>query len=193
MTARKQPSCKVSCLDPYHRSGDEAEFAEGVEKVKPHHCGALGAYVCGFCGALHYTGEKGAKCTFCGDGRIYRPPMRPPPRRLLRRFYWKKEGSAKPFRDKLNAYNTAFSFASRRMNLQKIKGLGSFVFSDNQTVLGIPAPKVKGSVWHHLSSIMPTPGRKPIFGSCYAFNAEDAAEMRKDNTTIGEGLNMEVC
>lgn len=70
---------------------------------------------------------------------------------------------------------------------------GYAFFCIQQLCLGIPVPKVKGTVWHHLSSVMPTPGRKPIFGSCYAYNAEDAAVMRKDNTTIGEALNTEVC
>jgi len=58
---------------------------------------------------------------------------------------------------------------------------------------GLPVQKVRGTTWHHGSTIFPTGKQPPKFGNFFAFTAEEALPHRMSNDIIAKNCDEKVC
>jgi len=132
---------------------------------------------CSDCGALHWSCEKLAKSSqadpkfgmCCFSGKIKLPKLNNPPQELLN-LLSAQDPASKKFRDHIRSYNNALAMTSLGCDQDKsIHGGGPYVF------------KVQGRVYHRIGSLIPLPGKPPLYAQLYIYDPQEALHFRMNH------------
>ncbi|KAF8348758.1 hypothetical protein F5887DRAFT_879745, partial [Amanita rubescens] len=141
---------------------------------------------CTHCKALHWLNEKittssATSPSFgicCNHGKITLPSSRVPPP-ALQALLSGDDVRAKNFREHIWAYNRAFAFTS----------LG---VKEDHTVNcrnGPPVFRIQGELAHWSGSLLPEPGRPPIYAQLYIYDPRSAVAQHIANNSERSALH----
>ena len=133
---------------------------------------------CKFCGALFWQNErikkdskKRATLMFsmcCLHGKVQLPLFKPPPSFFYNLFFEKHTSTSKKFHANIRQYNNMFSFTSMGGKIQHSLNSGggpySFVLS--------------GKNYHHIGSLLPPPGGRPVYSQLYVYDTDNEVGNR---------------
>ena len=127
---------------------------------------------CPKCGALHWACERLSKSTIarpkfgtcCLDGKVKIPALLKPPRDLLE-LYNGTNHHSKHFLAHITSYNNAFAMVSLAHNAVHLPG-GPQLFI------------ITGELKHMSGSLLPEPGKTPVYAQVYFQSNEQALDLR---------------
>ena len=127
---------------------------------------------CPKCGALHWACERLSKSsiaapkfgTCCLDGKVKLPVLQNPPRDLLE-LYNGTNLHSKHFLTHITSYNNAFAMVSLSHNAVQLPG-------------GPQSFTITGELKHMSGSLLPEPGKTPIYAQVYFQSNEQALDLR---------------
>lgn len=105
---------------------------------------------------------------------------------MLRNLLLGDTSKARKFQQNIVSYNNAFAMASRRFNMEAVPGRG---IGPAVAGVGIPVAKVRGTTWHHLSTVFHSTNQPPKFGNFFAYAADEAHEKRMENDIISKNCD----
>ena len=132
---------------------------------------------CSDCGALHWRSEMLAHTTAspkfgmcCFSGKIKIPKIDNPPPELLH-LLSDQDNISKKFRDHIQNYNNALAMTSIgcQQDSSINNGGGPYVF------------KIQGRLYHWSGSLLPQPGRPPVYAQLYIYDPQEALDFRMNN------------
>ena len=134
--------------------------------------------ICPSCGALHWKNERLSRSTSinpkfgkcCSSGKVQLPRFTDPPPELSH-LLSSNDHAAKNFREHIRRYNDALAMTSvgRTLDPSVFGGVGTYVF------------KVHGALSHHAGSLLPQPGKHPVYSQLYIYDPADALNYRMTN------------
>lgn len=148
------------------------------EPEERHNLGRM-EYNCQHCNALHWLDEKLAHSSqsnpkfssCCNRGKVALPLLQDPPA-ALRHLFEGNEADAIHFRDHIWEYNRALAFTSMGVTEDHSVNQGR----------GPPVFRISGELHHLSGSLLPAPGRNPIYAQLYfVFGGESSVEWRYKN------------
>ena len=124
------------------------------------------------CGALHWACERLSKSsiaspkfgTCCLDGKVKLPALQNPPRDLLK-LYNGTNHHSKHFLTHITSYNNAFAMVSLSHNAVHLPG-------------GPQSFIITGELKHMSGSLLPEPGKTPVYAQVYFQSNEEALDLR---------------
>jgi hypothetical protein len=127
---------------------------------------------CPKCGALHWACERLSKSTIaspkfgtcCLDGKVKIPALKNPPRDLLE-LYNGTNPHSKHFLTHITSYNNAFAMVSLSHNAVRLPG-------------GPQSFIITGELKHMSGSLLPEPGKTPVYAQVYFQSDEQALDLR---------------
>ena len=154
--ARSQSACEVA-------DNFSAEFSVGSM-----------TFSCTFCDAKFWESEKLSTSTrllpkfplCCGQAKVVLPSLDTPPD-LLAHLLTAGDARGRAFRDNIRAYNSALSFASLGVNLDKQLA---------NAKRGVYTFRIHGTVHHYIGQLMPREGQAPAFAQIYIHDGTPEAE-----------------
>ena len=130
---------------------------------------------CPKCGALHWACERLARSTIarpafgtcCLDGKVKIPKLLQPPRELLE-LYNGVNHHSKHFLAHITSYNNAFAMVSLSHTPVNLPG-------------GPQSFTITGELKHMSGSLLPEPGKTPVYAQVYFQTNEQALDLRIGN------------
>ncbi|KAJ3859745.1 hypothetical protein EV359DRAFT_50377, partial [Lentinula novae-zelandiae] len=140
---------------------------------------------CSNCKAFHWKaemlttsrGEEKLFGTCCLSGKVRLPLLEEPPVELLQLFNGEDHNS-QHFLENIRTYNAAYAFVSLGLKLQP----------QNDPELpqtGVKQFKIKGELWHSLGSLLPEPGKNPIYAQLYIMTPETCKTWVRIGLRVG--------
>ncbi|KAJ3724346.1 hypothetical protein C8R42DRAFT_577035, partial [Lentinula raphanica] len=121
----------------------------------------------------------------CLSGKVSLPYLQSHPIELENLFRG-QDLNSKHFLENIRSYNSAFAFVSLGLNKQP----------RNDPELPTTGPrqyKIKGELWHAMGSLLPEPGKSPVYAQLYIISPETALTKRlANNQHHGTGLSQPV-
>ncbi|KAF8346633.1 hypothetical protein F5887DRAFT_883137, partial [Amanita rubescens] len=133
---------------------------------------------CSHCKGLHWIDEKIVKSsvinpsfgTCCNHGKIALPLLALPPPALAP-LYINGDARSKNFKEHIWAYNRAFAFTSLGVKEDHRVNRGN----------GPPVFRIQGELAHWSGSLLPEPGRPPVYAQLYIYEPHIAVTQRMSN------------
>ena len=134
-------------------------------------------YPCGYCGALHWIGEKIKNTSSsnpefglcCSRGKIILPKLKQPPQ-LLRDLLENRHIKSRNYIENIRSYNMMYSFTSMGgiQDHSVNRGHGPYTY------------RLGGNNYHRMGSLLPKEGEPPKFSQLYMYCDEDENQSRID-------------
>lgn len=145
--------------------------------------------LCSHCGALHWSFERRSDSskqnpefgTCCNSGKVILRALQDPPLGL-RSLFTADDAQAKEFRINIREYNSALSFTSLgvKPNGAVLQGGGPYVF------------RLHGVLYHLSGSLLPEPGKAPIYSQLYIVDSGSALAHRMTKNPSRRADTMEL-
>jgi len=111
--------------------------------------------------------------TCCNSGNVA-IPLLPDPPAPLRRFYDGRDIQSREFKENIWKYNRAFAFTSIGVMEDH---------SYNKIHRGPPIFRIQGELVHRTGSLLPSPGKNPIYSQLYIYEPRLALQFRIQNNS----------
>ena len=134
--------------------------------------------ICSHCGALKLPNENPSMC--CCNGRVILSSQNIPP--VLQYMLSSVTQGGHTFRSKIRMYNSAFTFASIGVKLDRQMA---------NAIGGVYTYRAQGQFYHYLGSLLPGVGAAPQYAQMYIYDTEHELNHRSNaipNSSLDQTL-----